>query len=163
MGTGISTNVTANNVRVYRGNSGAPDTLAVALVDTEGSYLSSMAVNSLPAIPSRPLMSSNTGAAGVAVTSTLAGAANFTTYLSQILVTTGTVALAIAAQLITITGLALGTLSLYLNQLTAQGTVLKLNLPFPLAASAQNTAISATLPAITGGAVTALTLFGFQQ
>jgi hypothetical protein len=67
-----------------------------------------------------------------------------------------------AATPITITGLSGGTWSIHFVENTTYGGELNVAFPQPIPASAANTAIVLSIPALTGGAVTSISMYGFQ-
>lgn len=119
-----------------------------------------VAISSLPPpAPTTPVGDSQSAAA--AFTATLAGAAGKVTSITGFDLTVPAV-LALAAALVTITGLAgfpSGTLSFALSLLTT-GTQLVWRPPAPLPASAANTAIVVHVPATIAG--TWLNVYGLQ-
>ncbi len=91
---------------------------------------------------------------------TLPAAVSKTTYLSTFAVTTGPPTAAVIG-LATVSGPA-ATLNYYATEGTAAGAQLLVGFNDPVAASGPDTAIVVTLPAVTGGAVSAVTATGFQ-
>jgi len=113
-----------------------------------------------------PVTASATAAAGAANSATLPAAAGLTTYLTgfTILTNIGGVAGSVSG-VVTITGLLGGTWSI---QFTNPGTTgnyggeLEITLLYPIPASAPNTAIVVSLPAITNAGASSIAVTGFQ-
>lgn len=113
-------------------------------------------------IQASPVNSSATGDATHSAVATLPGVANKTTYISGFTMTTTAPASAVNG-VATIAGLLGGTMYYQVQESTAQGFQLTIIFAQPIPASAQNTAIYVTIPAIAGGGLTAVAAYGFQQ
>lgn len=100
-------------------------------------------------------------AAAAACAATLPGVAGKTTYIESFCVTSGPPA-AVETGVSTVAGPAV-TLNFDVTEAVASGAQLCVSFPNPVAASAANTAITVTLPVITGGAVSAVSAVGVQQ
>lgn len=110
-----------------------------------------------------PLVASNTGAAGAAVTATLTGLATDTVYINGFIVTTHAPTANQLAQ-ITVTGLIGGvTMQFTMCESATVGGELIVFFPDPIPASAINTPIVVTLPAVTSGAVGSVTAVGYHM
>lgn len=105
---------------------------------------------------------SATAAAGAANAQTLPAVAGKTNFLMGFVITTGQPA-AVVNGVVTVTGLKIGTMSFQIVQSVNNGGSLDIHFPQPLPASAVNTAITVTLPAIVGGAVSAVAVYGFVR
>src|SRR5713101_386681 len=115
--------------------------------------------------PGTPITASATGTTA-AITATLAGVANKTTYLTGLQVTSSG-ASAAGATTVTVTGTISGSLNYVVTQgaIAATGTdgaSLIVPFPSPIPASAVNTAIAATTTLVAGTTAGAVTLTGFQ-
>jgi hypothetical protein len=109
-----------------------------------------------------PINASNTGTAALQLAVALAGAAGLTTYLGKAIVTSQAPA-AMVAGVVTISD-GTWTLNFDFVETTSAGGFMHLDFAdMPLIASAANTAITVTIPAITNGAVTAISLVGYQR
>lgn len=113
-----------------------------------------------PDAPGTPAYGTGTAAAAASTTVSLAAVAGKTNYLTGFTITTGLAAAAVEG-LVTITGLALGTLNYRIAATTAIPESLVFKFPTPLAASAVNTAITINWPAITSGPAVAINVHGF--
>lgn len=106
-------------------------------------------------------VTNSTTLAGAAAGSvTLPGAAGKTTYVRGFVISSVN-ATAVVSGLATLTGTISGALNFEYVQLTT-GSILAFAPGVGVAASAQNTAIVLNFPAITGGAATALSIWGVQ-
>jgi hypothetical protein len=103
---------------------------------------------------------SATAAAAAACSATLAGQSSKTTYLTGFTVTSGNATAAVVGT-VTITGTIGGSLNYVFVEPTASGGYLSVSFPQPIPASAQNTAITVTLAALTGGANSAVVVTGY--
>lgn len=103
---------------------------------------------------------SATGAAAAAVSASLPAVAAKTNYLTGFVVTATNPA-AVVNGVVTVTGLVSGTLSFQFVEAVATGGQLVVTFDTPIPASAVNTAITANLPAITGGGAGAVAVFGY--
>lgn len=122
------------------------------LLDSAGRLILSglgPAVPTATGTPTTPLATTTAISAASSTPTLVPAAAGVTSYLSGLVVTTGPAAAAAAGHFI-INNLATGSFDLQLVETTA-GLMYAAMLPFPLAASAPNTAITLTVPAITGG------------
>jgi hypothetical protein len=104
--------------------------------------------------------SSATAAAAAACSATLAGQASKTTYLTGFTVTSGNATAAVVGT-VTVTGTIGGSLNYVFVEPTATGGYLSVSFSQPIPASAQNTAITVTLAALTGGANSAVVVTGY--
>lgn len=136
-------------------------TQEVGPIVTTGSFQSAPQV---PWIATSPVGNSATAAAAAACVATLPGAVGKTTYIMGFVISTAAPAAAVTGTA-TVTGLlaAIGTLNFQVVESVTLGAELVVEFPFPLPASAQNTPIVVTLPAITSGAVSAVSAWGFQR
>jgi hypothetical protein len=107
-----------------------------------------------------PISASNTGAAAAAVSATLPAVAGKTTYLTGFCVTSTNPAAA-ENGLVAVTG-TISTLDFEFVEGVSLGGQLCPPLPKPIPASAADTPIVVTLPAITSGGAGAVTAYGFQ-
>ena len=114
-----------------------------------------------PWLATSPVIASATAAAAASCAATLAGTAGKTTYIMGFVITTAAPAAAVTGTA-TITGLST-TLNFQIVESVTFGGELVVEFPFPIPASAPNTAIVVTLPAITSGAVSAVSAWGFQR
>lgn len=108
-----------------------------------------------------PVGASATAAAALINAVTLPAVAGKTTYLRGFIITAGNVA-AVVLGVVTVTGLAVGTQNFQFVETVGAGAVLSVEYPDLMAASAPNTAIVVTLPAIATGGVSAVAVWGFQ-
>lgn len=115
-----------------------------------------------PSIPQTPIAVSGTAGAALINAQTLPGVAGKTTWIRGFTVTTTNPAAAVSG-VVTVTGLLAGTLSYEVVEAVATGLLLDIRFPDPLPASAVNTGIVVTLPAITSGAASAVSAYGFQR
>lgn len=105
---------------------------------------------------SGPIVAGNAGSAN------LAGTAGKTTYIRGFAVSSQVVAAAVGG-VVTVTGLIVGTIHFQYVETVASGGLLIISFGNAgLAASAQNTAIAVNLPAIAGGAASAVSAWGVQ-
>lgn len=131
------------------------------LVDSTGTALGSAAAPlRIAEVAGTSVVASATAAAAAACTATLAGVAGRTTYICGLAITTTNPA-GIVSGIATVTGLGV-TLNFQVVESTTHGFQLLVTFDNPVPASAANTAIVVTLPAITGGAASAVTAWGFQ-
>lgn len=112
-----------------------------------------------------PLTADSGNQANTVATATLAGASGVTTYISGFIITaSGSTAATVVT--VTITGVISGTLHLTFVSpagATTAATPLVVTFPYPIPASAQNTAIAVSLPALGAGNTNAtVNAFGFQ-
>ncbi len=107
-----------------------------------------------------PVQASASCAAAAICSATLPAAVGKTTYLTSLAITTGPAA-AVVSGLAMVSGSAT-TLNYYIVEPVATGGQLLVNLANPLAASAADTAIVVTLPAVAGGAISAVSATGYQ-
>ena len=105
---------------------------------------------------------SGTGGAGASNAQSLPAVAGKKNYLLGFIVTT-TQPATVLNGVVTVTGLSIGTLSFQIVESTAAGGQLVINFPRPLPASALNTAITVTLPAIVTGGSSAVAVYGFVR
>lgn len=112
--------------------------------------------------PGTPVGASATAAAAAANAVSLPAVAGKTNYLSGLVVSTGNPASAVTG-VVTVTGLSVGTLSFQIVESVAAGGLLNINFAEPLPASAVDTAITVTLPAITSGAVSTVAVHGIVR
>jgi len=127
--------------------------LAVAVTSCEPAYAQ---------LSYRQAGASATGTAAAAVTATLAAPSNGQTlYLEGFSVTCPPPAAA-ESGIVTVTGLAIGTMSYELSETTTYGAELIIPYYAPEAASAPNTAIAVNVPAITSGSACTVTAVGRQ-
>ena len=108
-----------------------------------------------------PIVNGGQGLAGAQLIVQLPGASGLTTFLSQLIISSDAPTNRQSAVATVFDGA--NTLPIYLVQTVSAGGMV--NIPFyrPVAAVAQNTPIIVTIPAITGGAPTAITLLGYQR
>ena len=133
-------------------------------VDANGNFLGSQA-NPVSGnqVVGTPLVASNTGAAGAAVTATLTGLATDTVYINGFIITTHAPAANQTGQ-VTVTGVIGGvTMQFTLCESATVGGELIIFFPDPIPASAINTPIVVTLPAIASGAVGSVTAVGYHM
>lgn len=104
---------------------------------------------------------SDTSTAGGACTSVIPAVAGKRNYLLGFSITT-TAPAAISTGVATVTGLGV-TLSYQVVETTTAGAQVHVNFANPLPASALNTAITLTLPAITGGGSVATVIYGYVK
>ena len=104
---------------------------------------------------------SATAVAAAAISATMPATAGVTNYLSGFELTAG-VATAPVSGTVTITG-PTNTLNYVFSESATGQNSLIVEFPDPIAASGLNVAIVVTLAAITGGAITALNVHGFQR
>lgn len=115
----------------------------------------------ITAVIGTPVTASATAAAAQANTVTLPAVPGQTTYINGFICTSG-IPGANQIGVVTVTGCAGGTLSFQFPETTGFGGQLVIFFPYPIPASAPNTAISVNIPAIGSGAVTAAAAYGFQ-
>src|SRR5258707_613438 len=119
----------------------------------------------MPVSPQEPFLTpvgaSATAVAAAANAVTLPGVAGKTTHLRGFIISTAPAA-AVVTGVVTITGLAIGTISIDVAETVAGGLLLDHIFPDLMAASGPNTPIVVTLPAIATGAVSAVSAWGFQ-
>lgn len=115
----------------------------------------------ITAVIGTPVTASATAAAAAANTVTLPAVPGQTTYINGFVVTSG-IPGANQIGVVTVTGCAGGTLSFQFPETTGFGGQIIMFFPYPIPASAPNTAISVNIPAIASGAVTAAVAYGFQ-
>lgn len=127
----------------------------VAAVNAQGQVLVSEQ-------PPTTVTASATGAAAAIVTATLPGVANKTNYLTGFVATSTNPASTVSGT-ITITGCVGGTLSFQFVESNTFGGEMIVSFPYPIPASAVNTAITVTIPAITSGGAGGLVVTGFVQ
>lgn len=108
-----------------------------------------------------PITSSATGAAAATAVATLSGVSNKTTYITGFTATSGNPGATVVG-VVTVTGTISGTLSYQFTESATLGGELIVTFPTPIPASAVNTAIVVTIPAITSGAVVAIAAYGYQ-
>lgn len=119
------------------------------------------------AVSQLPLDTEQVGASATAIaaavnTATLPAVAAKKNYLLGFTISTGNATAAVTG-VVTVTGLAIGTMNFQIVEPAAVGGLLSITFPVALAASAVNTAIVVTLPAITGGAVSTVAAFGYVR
>ena len=114
--------------------------------------------------PTTPVGNSATAVAAAQCVATLPAVAGKTTYIMGFVLTAGAPAGAVVG-VATVTGLGIagGTLNFQFVETPNFGGELVIEFPFPIPASAANTPIVVTIPAITSGAVTAVSAWGFQR
>lgn len=108
-----------------------------------------------------PIVNGGTGLAGAQLIVSLPGTPGLTTFLSQLIVSSDAPSNIHSAVATIFDGA--NTLPVYLVETVSAGGFV--NVPFyrPVVAVAPNTPITVTIPAISGGAPTAITLLGYQR
>lgn len=112
-------------------------------------------------IPGIGVSASATGAAGAQVVVTLPATSGRTTYVTSFVVTSGAPA-ALVTGVVTLANTLGGDMSFQFTETVSAGGWLQANFTWPWPASATNTTLVLTLPAIGGGAVSALTIMGYE-
>ena len=114
-------------------------------------------------IHTKPAVAASSGdVANATASASLPATPGVINYLTGFTVT-GTGPSSAATVLVTVTGLAAGTLTFPLYAAASGSVQLIVNLPTPLPASASNTAITVSCPALgTGSTHNAVNVFGFQ-
>jgi hypothetical protein len=117
----------------------------------------------ITAIVGTPITASATSAtpATVAAAATLPGVAGTTTYINGFICTSA-IPGANVVPLVTVTGTTGGTLSFQFPETTAFGGQLIIFFPNPIPASAPNTSIVVTVPALASSGNSAVVAYGFQ-
>lgn len=104
---------------------------------------------------------SATAAAAAANSATLPAAAGLTNYVTGFTVTSASPA-AVVSGLVTLTGVVGGPLNYYFTEAVANGGLLHVEFDVPVAATGPNVAVAINLPAITGGAASAVSIHGVR-
>lgn len=107
------------------------------------------------------IANSATAGAGAQCQATLAGAVGVVNYLTKFTATSAAVA-AVCSGVLQVTGVVGGPLNYQFVETVSAGGCLDIWFNPPMPATADNIAITVTIPAIGGGAATALTVTGWQ-
>lgn len=129
--------------------------------NADGTYTPAARLDDV-AVPIEGLAASATGGAGAEVLATLAAVAGKTNYITGLTVTARAPAATVGA-VVTVAGVAGGTLSFQFVESASAGGKLEIVFATPVPASAVNTAIVVTLPAVTTGGAGAVVVTGFRK